>query len=104
MIAISLTNERREKLMRPVTGPRSSWGGFQHLLIRLQAEIRRDPVAGWQVRMTEEDADRVIEYADKRHGPGGYQERIRPIVPAVKQALREYRARYGEQGSFDLGD
>ena len=103
-ISIALDRKEREAVEKPVTGARETWGGFQHLLVRLQGglKINRDGV--WVLRMTEQDANRAMEYTDESHGPGGYQARIRVIRPKVRRALEELNATGPEQGGFGFDE
>lgn len=86
MIRIHISEEQRDKISRPVMLPRSAWGGFQHLITRLQSGLRRTS-EGWALEMERDDAEAVLRYSNPRYGAGTYQAQLRAIVDDVAAAL-----------------
>ena len=79
----------------------SSEGGHQNLIKRLQSELK--PITGgeWRLRLSEQDAERVIRYAYS-YKEDGYQNRPRPLVSKLRPVLAAYQAQHGVQaGLFD---
>jgi hypothetical protein len=86
MITVPLTSEQDTKLSRRIGLPRERWGGFQHLIDRVQQGIRHRS-SGTILEITRDDARKVIHYASPSYGHGTYQEQLRCIAPLVAQAL-----------------
>ena len=102
-IIIDLMRQQRELIQRRLTGDRKSWGGYQHLLFRLQQGIRLKLDGLYSLGMSEEDAARVVMYSSEKYGPGGFQERLRPIEGKVAKALIEFKNRK-QSMAMDFGD
>ena len=85
-MTIPLTDAEYARLSRPVNLPRERWGGFQHLISRLQSGIGRVG-SGWTLTLSAADARALLNYASPSYGPGTYQEQLRPIAPKVQAAL-----------------
>ena len=85
VISIPLTPEQYDFLTRPITGDPKSWGGFQRLLHRFQENLSTE--GGERIlSVTLDDLDRAIRYCTRKYGPGGFQERLRPLEPALRAA------------------
>ena len=68
----------------------SRTGGFQRLLMRLQADLvePQRPPAPDEYSLTVRnftDAERILRYADG-YGSGGYQDRLAPIADKLREA------------------
>lgn len=86
MITLRLTPEQMEKVGREVDLPLERCGGFQRLIIRLQEGLnRRDRT----LRLSYNDARKVLHYASESYGPGTYQSQLRAIADDVRRALDE---------------
>jgi hypothetical protein len=101
LIRVPITQEQYEGLKRPINLHRSRWGGFQHLIYRLQCGVK------WYdgkpcIEMERADADRALEYSKESYGSGTYQSQLRPLVPAIK-AILEYLPKPVKQESL-FGD
>lgn len=77
LIRIPLTETERLYLSRPVEGN----GGFQRLLKRLKAGL-----SGNVLTLTPADADELVR-AGSRYGQGGFQDRIKRLVPLAQEQL-----------------
>lgn len=87
-LSVNLPPAKWPPIVRPIGLTRDRWGGFQHLIHRLQSDLRPQPDGSAVLKITREDAERLIHYAQD-FGQGTYQSQLRAIVPEVKQALDE---------------
>jgi hypothetical protein len=89
-IIMQLTESQARLLQRPVNGAPSTWGGFQRLLVHLQERLQPSR-AGWMLCLDESLARQVVHYSQASYGPGGFQERIRPLAPFLAAVIEEVK-------------
>lgn len=77
LIRVRLTPKQKQQLLQDVQGQ----GGYQSLLRRLQTNI-----VGDELVLTVTDAQRLVRGAES-YGEGGFQTRLRKILPEVKKQL-----------------
>lgn len=97
-MTITITEEMREALKKPLPHDRKTWGGFQKLLFRLQMGIKFR-AEGWTLEVSRSDAEAVLSYSSD-YREGGYQNRLRPIVGLVREALAKLPPRPKQYGLF----
>jgi hypothetical protein len=74
--SVNLTPDVAAELRKPVEGQ----GGFQDLLRKLQ---RQRSIDGSVLTLSDEDLERIERY--KSYEPGGFEERLEPLLGLLRQ-------------------
>jgi len=86
MITIPVTPEQVALIQREIRCERH--GGWQNVLEALRRGLVRDSAGQWSLTLTVTTARSVVAYSENP-SRGGYQDRVRPLLPALRAALAE---------------
>jgi hypothetical protein len=74
--SVRLPPDVAAEIRKPIEGQ----GGFQDLLRKLQGQLSAD---GSVLTVTDEDIERIGRY--KKYEPGGFEERLAPLLELLRQ-------------------
>lgn len=74
--SVSITLDVESAIRKPIEGQ----GGFQDLLRKLQGQLNVDSSV---LAVTDEDIERIVRY--KTYEPGGFEERLAPVLELLRQ-------------------